>query len=140
MPAFSLVYVSHGLVVLEDEPGAIEDIVSTAVERNGREGITGALLYTDDHFVQILEGPEAAVRLLMEGIRCDPRHEQVAVLETIAETPRMFEHWSMAYLGEATFAKSAVGNLLDAGGSPARRAEAIRHIRRLMREFVHGSH
>ena len=52
----------------------------------------------------------------------------------------MFEGWSMAYLGDATFAKSAVRDLLVAEDRSGGRTHAIRRMRRLMREFVHGSH
>jgi hypothetical protein len=137
---FSLIYMSRSLLTDKEAPEAIEEIIATSLDRNGREDITGALLFTGVNFVQILEGPEHAVLALMEGIKRDERHEQVEVVETISEATRMFEGWSMAYVGDATFAKSAVRNLLVSADRSGARTDAIRRLRRLMREFVHGSH
>jgi hypothetical protein len=139
MSAFSLIYVSRSLLASDEAEAAIADIISTAVERNGREGMTGALLYSGAHFVQILEGPEQAVLQLMAGIRRDPRHTKVDVLDSLASAERMFEGWSMAYLGDAILVRSHVDDLLTARDDPAALAAAVLRMRRLMREFVHSS-
>lgn len=138
MSDYSLIYVSHSLLAPDAAEAAIDDIIATSVARNGREAITGALLYTGTNFVQILEGPEAAVQRLMDGIRRDPRHDQVDVLDTTV-APGMFEGWSMAYIGDATYVTSHVRALIHEPKGSAALAEAVRRMRRLMHEMVHAS-
>ena len=44
-------------------------ILSSARRNNPRDGITGALICRDDLFLQLLEGPEAAVEALIAAYR-----------------------------------------------------------------------
>lgn len=46
--------------------------------------------------MQLLEGPETAVRALYATIRQDPRHEQVRTLSEGAGPTRWFADWRMA--------------------------------------------
>jgi len=57
---------------------------------NKKLGVTGALLITDDEFVQTLEGPEPVVRALYTKINKDKRHEHVELLESGAVSGRVF--------------------------------------------------
>ncbi|MFN4130193.1 MAG: BLUF domain-containing protein, partial [Paracoccaceae bacterium] len=61
------------------------------------DGITGALICRDDLFLQLLEGPEAAVEAAYTRIRKDDRHLEVRELlrRDIAEDQRMFGEWAM---------------------------------------------
>lgn len=64
---------------------------------NTAHDITGMLLYSDGRFVQVLEGPESAVRTLYARIQQDPRHTRVL---TVCERPgsrRYFTDWSMDF-------------------------------------------
>jgi methanogenic corrinoid protein MtbC1 len=63
--------------------------------RNGREGITGLMLYDNDRFFQWLEGPLDRVERLMAAIRTDPRHTDVEVLNTQPAEMRTFGAWTM---------------------------------------------
>jgi Sensors of blue-light using FAD len=67
-----IVYVSRATpgVTLRD----CYDIIRTAHNRNSRLGLTGALLYLDGWFIQVLEGWSGAVHSRYEAIRRDPRH------------------------------------------------------------------
>ncbi|MFJ6677877.1 BLUF domain-containing protein [Microbacterium sp. NPDC091382] len=64
---------------------------------NERDGITGMLVYSDPDFIQILEGPDAAVRALLERIGRDPRHTDVRVLLEEQVSERKYSTWSMGY-------------------------------------------
>lgn len=76
----------------------LEQILVDAREGNAARGITGALVYADGIFLQILEGEEPVVRETMQSIARDSRHERVKVFhEREADAPA-FGSWKMAYL------------------------------------------
>lgn len=64
---------------------------------NTRDDITGALICRDDLFLQLLEGPEAAVEATYARIRADDRHVEVRELvrRGIPDHGRMFGAWAM---------------------------------------------
>ncbi|HET9126161.1 MAG TPA: BLUF domain-containing protein [Solirubrobacteraceae bacterium] len=92
---FCLTYHSHSLIGEQERKTELGAIFTTARRNNRALGITGALMISDDAFVQTLEGEERAVRELFETIREDPRHEQVVVVLE-ADAPRRFARWAMA--------------------------------------------
>ncbi|HYF06396.1 MAG TPA: BLUF domain-containing protein [Acetobacteraceae bacterium] len=106
---FRLTYVSRN--GLPGDAAAREagtaSILAVARRNNARLGVTGALLFTETCFAQVLEGPLATIEELFETIQCDSRHAEVVVLlaEPVAE--RAFGDWSMAFAGRLP--ESAVG-------------------------------
>lgn len=133
----SLIYVSHSLI----EPGAqkseIENIVTGSIERNARLRIRGALLFTEKHFAQVLEGPKAAVEELMTSILCDARHDQVTVIERRPIDGYRFSDWGLAYWGNASYMDRKIASLLskqDAANAAGRNAQLFELIRRLAQE------
>src|SRR5690349_22892063 len=95
-PVFRLVYRSHSRIPLDDRPVALAEILRVARSANARTAITGALLITDNWFVQALEGEESAVRALYQRIREDSRHENVTVIDSGDQDSRVFSRWAMA--------------------------------------------
>lgn len=75
----------------------LSGILMTARHNNARDDITGALVCRADLFVQMLEGPEAAVLATYAKIRRDDRHVDVTrrVLRPVAS--RMFPDWAMLH-------------------------------------------
>lgn len=98
--SFRLIYRSHDLIPAENRKADLGDLFSKARSNNKARNITGALLVSDDWFVQTLEGEEAAVRDLFAVIEADPRHDNVSVLQTSLVAERVFQRWSMARVGE----------------------------------------
>lgn len=96
---FRLIYRSHSLVPSEQRTGGLGEIFATARRHNRALGITGALVVTQDAFVQTLEGDEDAVRRLFETICQDERHDHITLLEE-RTAPRTFGRWSMARVSE----------------------------------------
>ncbi len=94
-PLLSIVYVSSARNLPTDE--ALEMMLQGARRKNTQLGITGMLLYGDGNFMQLLEGPETAVRELYAKIRRDPRHHMVTTILEEGGQPREFADWSMAY-------------------------------------------
>jgi blue light- and temperature-responsive anti-repressor len=77
----------------------IHKILLSARVNNAREGISGALLFNEGLFAQVLEGPLKSVERIFEKIQQDPRHSDVIVLQCEPTPSRSFAAWSMAFAG-----------------------------------------
>ena len=97
---FRLMYRSRNRIPESDRKLELGSLFSTARRNNKRAGLTGALLLTGDWFVQVLEGEEATVRAVYDTIARDPRHDQVALVESGPVPARVFGRWSMARVAE----------------------------------------
>ncbi len=120
-PVFRLVYSSRSRIDAGDRRTELGAIFTDARRNNRRLGITGALVISDDAFAQTLEGEEAAVRGLYDGIRQDPRHEQVTLLEADTVGERVFGRWAMAKVAESggpdirLLSNASAGTIVAAG-------------------------
>ncbi len=85
----------------------VEQILFTARRRNQAGGITGLLISSPRHFMQLLEGDEAAVRETYDRICADPRHHAHVILREAQVEERQFAEWSMAshILSDGSFAE-----------------------------------
>ncbi|TCZ57789.1 BLUF domain-containing protein [Roseicella aquatilis] len=99
---FRLAYASRSLLPEATVAEEMVRLLEHARRNNAAAGITGALLFTEDAFVQVLEGTMEAVEVTFERIQCDPRHAEVVVLEAAVAPARDFAGWSMAYAGRQT--------------------------------------
>src|SRR5690349_3749595 len=81
-PTVRLIYRSHSRISPDDRSVALADIFRVARANNKKAGITGALLVTDNWFVQALEGDEVEVEALYARIQKDLRHEHVVLIES----------------------------------------------------------
>ena len=70
-------------------------ILIQARRNNVRDGLTGALIVRHDLYLQLLEGPAAAVDRTFGRIRDDNRHLAVTLLCRAEVPARMFPEWSM---------------------------------------------
>ena len=95
-PVFRLIYRSRSRIGDAERKRELGEIFSVARSSNKKLGVTGALLITDDEFVQTLEGPEPVVRELYTKIYKDKRHERLEVLESGDASGRVFGRWAMA--------------------------------------------
>ncbi len=95
---FRLMYRSRNLIAPEQRKTELGTLFSAARSKNKKRQITGALLLAGEHFVQTLEGDETSVRELFAHIETDPRHDEVAVVETGDVDQRVFARWAMARL------------------------------------------
>jgi hypothetical protein len=93
---FRLIYRSRSRIGAAERRHQLGEIFSAARSANKKLGVTGALLITDDQFVQTLEGPEPAVRDLYVKISKDRRHEHIELLESGDAPARVFGRWAMA--------------------------------------------
>ena len=98
---FRLIYVSRNQIKggQEAQEAEIADILLTARARNHQLDVTGALLFSNGYFAQVLEGPQDQVEDLYARISRDSRHSDVMVLVAEATDRRHFAEWSMDYGG-----------------------------------------
>jgi len=134
----SLVYVSRSLVPDTDASSMIADIVAVGSERNAACGVTGALVYSGNHFAQLLEGPDTAVERLLTSIRADGRHTDLLVVRDTEVEERQFDGWGLAYNGRSSFIDKHIAPLVR-GDPPANdraRQSEVTSLIRMMTEFV----
>ena len=74
-------------------------------KRNLSLGITGHLLYTEEIFVQCIEGPSGSIDTLWRSLQRDERHHNVELLARGPITDRQFSDWAMAFSSYAHFDK-----------------------------------
>jgi hypothetical protein len=75
----------------------LADLLGQSRLRNAACGVTGLLVYAGGNFMQVLEGPEAAVEQTFARIQGDSRHKGLIVLLRCKVSDRYFAQWSMAF-------------------------------------------
>ncbi|WP_312948340.1 BLUF domain-containing protein [Agrobacterium sp.] len=102
MPLYRLLYRSE--FSLKEADGPIEQqiaaIVASAAQANQRADLTGALIASNCTFIQVLEGPLAALEVTFEKICSDLRHSHVRLVEFAAAEDRVFPEWKMVRVEE----------------------------------------
>ena len=76
----------------------LEQILVDARRGNEARDVTGALIYADGLFVQVLEGEHDVLVALVESIREDTRHDSMKVFHEVEIPQRAFRDWRMAWL------------------------------------------
>ena len=135
---FRLIYRSHSRIPADDRDVGLAEIFSVARANNKRLGVTGALLITDNWFVQALEGDEPVVRDLYQRISADPRHDDVTVVESAPVDARVFSRWAMAQVSELGHADIPLhatdGRIHRAADQPLTRDQTV--VLRTMRNTI----
>jgi hypothetical protein len=138
MPLNRLLYVSRCALREQgaEREARVRQITADAAARNVATSLTGSLLYVNDSFVQVLEGPAEAVERTFEAICCDFRHVEVKLIDLVPVKARAFSDWNMAYLGanaETTLKmRDDLEEVRFLVGVNAR--EAVRQMRHLLEE------
>lgn len=73
------------------------DILNEAISFNTDHNISGFLLKTYDHFIQVMEGPGTVLIPLYQNITHDPRHFGVTTRFSNRIETRQFGLWTMGY-------------------------------------------
>lgn len=109
---YRIVYCSRNTT--ETGPEEFWRILAASRINNARDGVTGALLFSNGSFAQVLEGPLAVLERTFERIQCDPRHAGVTVLQFGPAEGRAFPDWSMAEAASVSVpADGATAEMLD---------------------------
>jgi hypothetical protein len=88
-----LIYRSH--VAKQVRLPDVEEINARAALRNSHLKLTGLLVYTPSHFLQILEGEREDIEQLFERLKLDPRHFGLRLLTVEPAERRLFADWHM---------------------------------------------
>lgn len=116
-PLFRLSYAS---ISTRQEQGCGRDdpeiarILGECRRNNARLEIGGVLHYRDGYYLQVLEGPEEAVKEIYDRISEDPHHRDVRTLEARRVSKRRFPYWSMKYVPDVP----RLDTLLERHGLP----------------------
>lgn len=109
---YRIVYCSRNTT--ETGPEEFGRILAVSRANNARDDVTGALLFSNGSFAQVLEGPLAALERTFERIQCDPRHAGVTVLQFGPIEGRVFADWAMAEAATLSVqSDGAAGEALD---------------------------
>jgi len=94
-----LLYASRAAAPLK---ASVQDsILEQSRRHNPARGITGILCYSDDLFLQVLEGGRDEVCELYNTIARDERHREVRILSFEEIRERRFGHWTMGHVNLA---------------------------------------
>ncbi len=87
-------------------PEDIESILQSARTYNVKTNVTGMLCFSNDYFLQCLEGSRTAVNNTYQQILNDKRHHNVIMLNYTQIPEREFEKWSMGYVPQSKLTES----------------------------------
>lgn len=73
---------------------------------NQASGITGALIYENNKFGQVIEGFEKDIEVLWQKIQKDCRHKNVRLIESKPISERSFSKWMMVFQGNEEITKT----------------------------------
>lgn len=77
----------------------VNSILGSSERNNPDDGITGVLIATETHFLQVLEGEFAAVNAAFERIARDTRHDTLQLISFTEIEERKFSNWGMHGIG-----------------------------------------
>ena len=94
---YSAIYKSRckGLANLD----LVESILASSTEKNPANGISGVLVATETHFLQVLEGEFETLNATLERIFRDTRHEKIQLIRFAEIEERKFGKWAMHGIG-----------------------------------------
>ena len=95
---YRLIYKSRSILV-EVDIETINDILELSKNLNREFKISGALIATRTHFLQVLEGAREDVNRTFFRIASDPRHEELELISFGPVAGRLFEGWAMKGFG-----------------------------------------
>jgi len=90
-----IMYLSTALVLVPE--AELKAMLTRWRQNNSRDQITGMLLYSGEHYVQLIEGDEADLRSLYAKITKDYHHTHIITLADGPINQRSFENWSMGF-------------------------------------------
>ena len=76
----------------------VKRILAQAQQNNARNGITGALVFNHNYFLQTIEGSRPAINNLLRKLIKDDRHFSLQIIECREVDYRRWTKWSMNYL------------------------------------------
>ncbi len=98
---YRLIYKSRSVTDLDWD--IVRNITSTSEVNNHERGITGVLIASRTHFMQVLEGKFEEVNATFRRICRDPRHTELSIIAFSVIDARLFGGWGMRGIGAFEF-------------------------------------
>jgi len=114
-----IAYVSQAQTPFSEDE--LAGLLSHSRSRNRDDDITGCLVYryNEDfergNFLQVLEGPDAAIDDVWRRISGDTRHHTIVIIDEGKIEDRMFTNWSMGFKNVDAEDLSRVDGFADLG-------------------------
>ncbi len=107
----------------------IADILAVSQRNNRRDGISGALTYSDGVFFQVVEGYPEDLDRLLRRLADDPRHSGITVVHRAPVAGRLFGEWSMTAPRIAPDLAPAMAKAIEQSDSaPSLAIETLRRL------------
>lgn len=113
-PLLRLVYRSRS-TLHPDNVEELDKIFHTSIKNNARNQLSGCLAHPDGHFVQVIEGYQTQVELLLAELQADARHADLVVLGRWVTPARLFSGWAMARPDVTPLAQQSLRIINDVG-------------------------
>ena len=107
---YRLIYKSRSTQPIEWD--FVNELIGTSKSNNEETGISGVLLATRTHFLQVLEGEFDDINRLFMRIARDPRHEEVQLVSFGCVESRLFGGWTMHAIGIFNFNQELIDDLV----------------------------
>jgi len=111
---YRLIYKSRSVEPLNWD--MVRSITSASEVNNEARGVTGVLLASRTHFMQILEGNFEDVNAVFRRICKDPRHDEMYIVGFSVIDARLFGGWGMRGIGAFDFNQELEQQLQDKYG------------------------
>jgi hypothetical protein len=93
----SIIYKSRSKDVADLD--LVNSILASSTRNNDANGITGVLVATKTHFLQVLEGEFEALNTTFERISSDTHHDKIQLISFTEIEERKFGEWAMHGIG-----------------------------------------
>ena len=107
---YRLIYKSRANEKIDWE--MVKKLIKKSEENNEEAGVTGVLLATETHFLQVLEGGFDEVNELFMHIVRDPRHDRVQLIAFDCVESRLYGGWAMHGVGVFDFNQELTDDLI----------------------------
>ena len=137
MALHHIIYLSRATQPFSEDD--LRALLEEARQHNAAQHITGALVYGNGQFAQIIEGQESALTALYERLLLDPRHAQLVKFADKAIDHRSFANWSMAFGAvseEQLRSLAAYVPLAELNLEPANLSVTDTMVLKMMKSFV----
>ena len=111
---YRLIYKSRSIMPVDW--ALVNAIIEASQQQNVSRKITGVLLATRTHFLQVLEGSFEDVNKLYCTIVRDPRHHQIQLVSFTCTEKPIFAAWAMHGIGLFNFNRELSQQLKDSYG------------------------
>lgn len=111
---YRLIYKSRAVNALDWD--VVSKILNESEANNTSARITGFLLASKTHFLQVVEGTFEDVNALFQRIARDTRHDEIQILSYEIIDARLFETWAMKGIGVFDVNSELARQLIDKYG------------------------